>query len=128
MHHSDFLIFRPSPIAAYTQKMAEYQKNTVSEPLHIVFLRRFAFVMTKKGHEDAAGRMLGPAVLKARILRKLGYEVIWLPFNEVQKKAWKGSHEKDGLFLSNADRREGADYLRDKILEHWESDSGSYLE
>jgi len=88
----------------------------------------FAFVMTKKGHEDAAGRMLGPAVLKARILRKLGYEVIWLPFSEVQKKAWKGSHEKDGLFLSNADRREGADYLRDKILEHWESDSGSYLE
>lgn len=83
--------------------------------------------MTKKGHEDAAGRMLGPAALKVRILRKLGYNVIWLPFNDVQKKAWRGSHEKDRLVLSNADRREGADYLRDKILEHWGSDSGSYL-
>ena len=39
----------------------------------LVIVRRFAFVMTKRGHEDAAGRMLGPAALKVRILRKLGY-------------------------------------------------------
>ena len=74
-------------------------------------------MLTKKGHEDAAGRMLGPAVLKVRILRKLGYTVIWLPFNEVQQKAWHGKRDL---------RRKGADYLRDKILGHWRSEPDSH--
>ena len=81
--------------------------------------------MTKKGHEDEAGRMLGPATLKVRILRRLGYNVIWLPFTDVKKWAWRGNRERDRLVLSSDDRKVGADYLRDKILDHWEGDSVS---
>ena len=80
-------------------------------------------MLTKRWDEDAAGRMLGPANMKVRLLGMLGYRVIWLSFDDVQKTAWRASHEADGLQLSNAHRREGAHYLKERVLQRMRDQS-----